>query len=292
MLDVIVDGVINSLDDGTLCFYLNDDGLGMAPIHRLKSRGPNQHGDTDMGYRLDPRVFQLFLEIQGNTLPDLFLRRHNLLGLLKPSDTVMKFRWTIGSNIRQIEAFCEGGLLMPSTERQGFTQKVAIILNAADPTFYDPSGKNLTFTLGGGSGTFAVPTPVPTSVGASTIDQTASITYLGDWETNPVLIRISGPITNAIITNNTTGEKFDFTGVTIAAGKYYDIDPRWAHKTIVDETGANKIADLTLDSDLSTWHLAPDPEAPGGINSIRVQGSGVTTATQVDMSWFERFIGI
>jgi hypothetical protein len=95
-----------------------------------------------------------------------------------------------------------------------------------------------------------------------------------------------------VITNQTTDEKLDFTGITISAGDYYDIDLRYGRKTAVDSNGDSVLDELTNDSDLATWHIAAAPEAPGGANSIHVSGTAITTATKVDIAWLNRHIGI
>src|SRR3990167_10340530 len=126
--------------------------------------------------------------------------------------------------------------------------------------------------------------PVPTEVGASTIDASTPVTYAGTWRSQPSLIRITGPITEFVLTNETTSD--DITakaGVTIAAGDYYDIDCRYGVATVVDSLGANKVANLTDTSELTTFHLAPDPDAPGGINVLSLTGSGVTSVTLVQV---------
>ena len=181
---------------------------------------------------------------------------------------------------------------MSSGSRRGFFQDVAVGIRCADPTFYDPSIMSQDFGLGGGANSFDVPMPVPHDVGDSSLDETVAITYTGNWQSYPE-IRITGPITDPIVTNQSTSDVLDFTGISISAGKYYDIDCRYGNKTVIDDAGVNKIADLTTASDLATFHIAPDSLAvPGGTNSIRVQGSGVTTATSVNLKYYVRYLGI
>lgn len=147
------------------------------------------------------------------------------------------------------------------------------------------------FALGGGSGGFNVPLTIPMSVGASTLNVTSVIDYGGTWRSSPVIV-MTGPITNPVILNTTTNEKLDFTGTVLGSGTTYTIDTRYGYKTVVDQTGANKIADLTNTSDLATFHLAADPEATDGLNSIQVTGTGVTSATSVFVQYYERFVGV
>jgi hypothetical protein len=167
-----------------------------------------------------------------------------------------------------------------------------VVLKADDPTMYDPDGESVTFALGGGGGAWEFPWVIPWEVGASTIDLSQNLVYAGDVASLPSIIRITGPITDAIITNNSTGEKLDFDGTTIAGGDYYDIDLRYGYKTVVDNDGVNKITDLTADSDLSTWHIAAEDEVPDGINSIRVQGTAITESTKVEINYYNRYNGI
>jgi hypothetical protein len=263
-------------------------------MHRISERGPMQHGNSDVGFRLDPRTVKLVLGVDPTTLGDQYTRRATLLSLFGPRTAAIPVRWTLpDGSYRQLDCHYLGDMRFETRAGEGYLLKVAVTLGANDPSFYDPTGAALTFALGGGAGTFAVPTPVPTDVGASTIDQSTALTYAGSWLCYPHLVRITGPITDAVVTNSTTGDKLDFTGTTIAAGDHYDIDCRYGRKTVVDAAGANQIATLTTDSDLATWHISADPDvAPGGINSIRVTGSAASTATKVEISYYNRYLGI
>jgi hypothetical protein len=290
-LELIRNGNIYSLVDGTYSHYLGDNGWGAAPTHRLTARGPQQHGESDYGFRLDPRVGSVVLGIPGSSLEDLFSRRGGLIALFGPANS-LALRWTIGSLVKQIDVKRVGGLSLASANKSGFYQRAAVDLRAADPSFYDPDSQLQEFGLGSGANEFEVPMPVPHHVGASTLDETVGINYPGSWHSFP-FIRITGPITNPVITNESTGEVLDFTGTTIVVGDYYDIDCAYDAKTVIDDSGVNKIADLTDDSDLATFHISCDCEAvPGGANSISVTGSATTTATKVTMTYFNRYEGL
>jgi hypothetical protein len=154
-----------------------------------------------------------------------------------------------------------------------------------------PAVITATLALGGGGTGMPVPLLVPVTVGASTISESRTILYTGSWRALPV-IRITGPITDCCITNSSTGDKLDLTGVTIGEGDWYEIDLRYGRKTVVDAAGANRIADLTEDSDLATWHLAADDEVPDGVNAITVTGSGLDAGTKIDITYQPRYTGI
>ena len=298
-LSAILNGTEYSLSDETLCKWIGFEGLGMSPFHRLSERGPLQDGDTDRGYRLDPRKIRLILQSVSNTQDDWESKRAILEEIFKPSSTpiILKIVNTgkyqsPNTSTYQLDVHCYAPMDMPSVDMRVWHQRVIVELKANDPTFYDPAGDAYSFTIGGGSNTFVVPFEVPFTIGASTINANEAITNAGNVNAYPT-IRITGPIDDCVITNNSTGEKLDFTDVTIAAGHYYDIDLRYGHKTVMDDDGTtNRIADLTDDSDLVSWHLGCDPDVVDGVNSITVTGSSCTEATSINMTWFNRYIGI
>jgi hypothetical protein len=204
----------------------------------------------------------------------------------------IKMRWTLeNGDIRQTDCHVNGRIVFASSNQDGFNQRCVVPLRAADPTYYDPSLQSVTFGVGGGGGAFTVPVAVPTGVGASAVDQTRTIAYAGTWRTYPI-INVTGPINNLVIYNTTTGDKLDFTGYTIGVGASLTIDCRAGVKTIVDGTGTNVIDKLSDDSDLATFSLEADADAPGGVNSIRVTASGATSATEIFFQFYNRYEGL
>lgn len=293
ILSAIINGVIYSLDDGTFCYWVGDDGLGMAPMHRLAERGPMQHGDTDRGYRLDPRIVRLVLDVIENSQVEFENQRSNLINIFKPTNHPIILQFEMASGTYCLECYSLGPISMPSSERLGWNQTVIVELKASDPTFYDPNMNIHTYTLIGGSDTCLVPTVIPMTIGigATSLSITENIVYEGTTDVYPQ-IRITGPIVNPILTNNSTGEVLDFTGTTIAAEHYYDIDLRYGYKTIIDNHGVNQIEDLTDTSDLVSFHLGIDPDVPDGLNSITITGTGMEDDTRIVIYYYTRYLGI
>jgi hypothetical protein len=293
MLSVIVSGTTYSLTDNTYTIWMGDDGAGMLPMHNISTRGNLQNGSTYEDYRADPRTVRLAVEILGTSLNDLYTKRGQLLRIFKPGQQIKLLYTLPDASLRQLDCRFAGDMVMPTADADGFAQKVGIALTAFDPSFYDPLGVGITFNLGGGAGAGVIPMVVPTLVGTSTLDTTNVVAYSGTYDSYPTLIRVTGPITNCIITNAATGDKLDFTGTTIAAADYYDIDCRYGYKTVKDKAGTNKVGTLTTDSDLATWRFLAAVDGSASFdNSISVTGSSVTGATNVDISFFTRFVGL
>ena len=284
-VNLIIAGVSTSLSDGALCWLDAWDGLGLNDPEDLFSQGPQQRGDTDEGYQFPPRIFSLVFKVTRESEGALDTARETLLRLLKPSKTVAKtFEFTLENGVvRYLEAKMVSTQI--SDRRGRRHQKIGGTFKANDPDFYGET-EAATFGQSGGSSGFTVPMPVPHEVGTSTLDETLNITYGGTAPTFPVL-RITGPITDAVIENLTTGEAISFAGLTIDAGDYCDIDLRYGYKQVLDQDGAYVV--VSDDSDLATFHLAPAPEAAGGLNVLKISGTSVTGDTRVDASWVEKF---
>jgi hypothetical protein len=269
-------------------------GLGQAEAQRLETAGAQQHGVSDRGFFLLPRNFAVALGFEALTKDEYWnTRRQDLIRLFKPDSTPLQLRLDLPSGeAYQIDCHYRGGLEFPFNSRVAYVESVTVELRAGDPTLYNPAEDSVVFALGGGGSAFTIPLPIPWPIGASALDVTRTISYAGSWRANPI-IRVVGPITNALIENLTTDEKLDFNGVTIAAGEWYEIDTRYGYKQVVDDGGVVVTEDLTDDSDLGTFHLeAPEGVEPIANNDIRVTGSGVTTATEVYMRYNTRYTGI
>lgn len=291
-LELIRSGVTLDISDEASYIHEENEGFGMPPLHRLTERGPLQDGVSDRGYRLDPRVVNLVITTIGATWSERYTRRAELLRMLMPGNDVVKLRFTDPDGAAYaLDCYVISGPLFSSRDMLGNEFKAAFGLYAPDPTLYDETAMALSFGLGGGSHTMLVPTVIPMTVGGSSIDMTQVLNYTGSYRSYPV-IRITGPITNCVITNNSTGDKLDFTGVTIGAGAYYEIDCRYGYKTVESNAGVNKIGDLTDDSDLSTFAIEAGVAVATLANSINVAGTSITQATKVDIIVYRRFIGV
>lgn len=290
IIEAIVAGTTYSLTDEDP-FWVEGVNPGMAPGHLLESRGAEQHGSTVEGFRLDPRNLELVLGFQGEDA-DLFTARALLLRIFQRRADPLLLRFTFDDgSVRQIDGYLASGLQFARDGKDHDTMRAAAVLRCGDPSFYDPTAEALTFTLGGGSGGI-IPTPIPTEIGSSVIDASLSVQYDGTWQSAPHLIRITGPITNFALANETTAATIRAkTGVTIAAGHYVDIDCRYGSVSALLDGSSNWIANLDDADDLTVFHLAQDPDAPGGLNTLTVTGTGVTNATQVDVSFYTRYLG-
>ena len=293
-LDVIVAGVVHSLTDDITCNVLETDGVGLPPLHRITERGPQQHGDSDQGFRLDPRIVTLLLRLSP---PSMLVKRDALMAYFKPRDTAISLRWTRDDlAVRQLDCHYVAQLGLSLDAKYRYLMKVPAQFKSAgslsdNAAFYDPVWQSVIFAIAGGADALEIPLEIPFGIGASLLDVSQPIAYPGTWRAYP-LITVTGPVTSLVITNNATGEKLDWGANAIAGGAQRIVDLRYARKTVVDGSGVDKFSELTSDSNAATWHLAEDPDAPGGVNVVHVTGTGITAATAVSIQYLTRYISL
>lgn len=291
MISAIVNGIEYSLDDGNPYFLIGDNGWGMVPILRLEESGPLQHGETDIGFRVQKRTASLALKVIGSSRNDMYAKRAIANSLFAPTLTPIKLRWDFDDISKEIEAYVTG-IDSGSEGRTGFSQNLLINFNCPKGVFYNPVDSIVTFSLGGGTDSFEIPHAVPHYVGSSSLDLTQTLTNNGDWLSYPYKVRIVGPITNPIITNQSTGKVLSFDGQTINSGEYIELDLRYGYKTVKDQDGLNVIDKLTDSSDLSTFAIESSRALDDGSNLINIVGSSITVSSQVVFSWNDNYLGI
>lgn len=272
---------------------LSQEGFGMPPLQYVADQAPFQHGDTVRSFTLQPRPLQLTI-IQNFTSRATYRDgRASLLDAIRPNrvtdfNTPGSLRYYLANGTkRQLDVLVESGPGFAPPEggwrEWSFTEVLRFV--AHDPVWYDPTVHEISFTTS--TGNFVFPATFPITFGG--FGGQAWVGYLGNWIEYPTFT-VTGPLTGLVIQNLTTGDKLEL-GYTLPAGFAATISLRGV-KTITRNDGVNLLNYLTSDSDLATFSIAPDPQAPSGLNLLRVSGSGASSATLVKLRYYDRFIGI
>jgi len=285
-------------------FLMSEDGFGMPGINYLSQTGPYQHGETLYDYRIQARIIQLIFRQSHCDRESYWNGRSQLVDMLRPNrqlqdsfglGTLRKILPNFAK--RDIDVLIQAGpLFSPSGsnvwDEFGITETVRFI--APDPSFYDPTPYSL-------QGEVSIPSAqlvLPFTFDASTIvfveESTflgGTITYPGTWLSYPSMT-LTGPIENPAIRNLTTGEEIGLN-YTVIAGELITINLDYGNKRVTSSINGNLTGYLTATSDLATFHIAPAPEAPGGVNNIAVSGLGmVGDQTDFDLTYYIRYIAI
>lgn len=250
--------------------YLGDQGFGLAPLHRITVRGPLQHGDSDVDFRLDPRVLQLPLLVQNTSATPRFRSyeiREKILRIFRPQDPgELQVSRNDGSGVilRNIKTRVLGGLSF-DVNPDNYHVRTVVQLRADDPTWY--AGDYSAFWT------------------KETFNTSQILIQYGNWPTFPQ-IYIQGPVTNCIVTNVLTGQFIRYNGF-IPSGTVVRINLDYGKKTVTNNaTGANLIANITADSNLATLYMLP------GGNQFSVTGTGPGATSSVAIYWVDRYTGI
>lgn len=285
------DGEIHRLENGASAYVLSIEGEGIPPIEYVTQRGVYQHGETVRDYFLRPRTVQIVARKNFCDRITYWAGRTGLIDgvrpnrSLTPAPTVLRKYLPDGAkrdlDVRIAEGPAFAARDIGRWDEWSYQEVLRFI--AHDPTWYDPTLQGAVLTSAQEQLVFPATFPIV----FDSFQQTAIITYVGNWLTLPTII-INGPIENPVIRNETTDEQIELS-TTIQAGESAVIDLRYGVKTITHSSGANLMGYLSGTSDLGTFHLTP---ANGGSNVIRVYGSESTNATNFTLQWYNRYIGI
>lgn len=279
-------GTTYNLSDGSLSWIVSDDGLGMSPSHRILERGPLQDGVSDLGFRLDQRLISLVLGTQATNLAGLYNNRESLLEIFNPyfggqtstSSNPMQLRWVLDNGkTYQIDCFYAGQMSLPSSDRKGFQQNVAVQFICPDPTFYNPTILHYTGAAASGSGGFGInvspllgsaPTRFVLKLTSTSITATGSNFYIAHQEPPLGYIGESGITLNTTITNGLV------------------VDTRYGHLTVVDGSGTNLMPYVSYYP--STSSLVDFKF----INGLSTSFLGVFTGScTYDLYFYSRYVG-
>jgi hypothetical protein len=268
---------------------------GEPSITRITQRGPFQDGDTDIDYRLNPRIINLPIVVPASQYDEMMNNREKLMQMFKPgNDTIVLEHVLNETSIpafqirRSIDVKIAGGLQMDTLPGE-FNIRTVVQLRAADPTWYGSQLKTAQLT----NTVFGTPTPYPkpygVPYGSASINNITNIAYYGTVVTRPI-IQVYGPVANLVIVDG-AGHMISIAQ-TIPAGDIWTIDLRDGYKTIVDQNGVNRFYTLGITSDIINWGIYPEPIIPYGSNTISISGTDTTSASTVYALYYDRYAGI
>ena len=283
-------------------FVLSETGMGMPIVRPISQSGPLQHGETIYDYRLEPRTIQLIMRAGGCSRDAYWENRAKLLNYMRinrfSGDNLAlgTLRKTLSDGSkRDIDVMLSFGPVFqprdPSKwDEWGFTETLRFI--APDPTFYDPTQIEQSWTLSGGSFSTELiyPYSLPIAYGDNS-DNSIGVSYQGTWLSYPT-ITLTGPMSGCLIENDATGEKIRMN-YSIGKDETVEIVLEYGNKTAISNRFGSVIGTISEDSDLATFHIAPAPEALNGSNNLSIVAPGTSPNTsRAKIEYYTRYIGI
>jgi hypothetical protein len=275
--------------------YLLKEYEGFAPpeVEHITTQGPYQVGETWEDALMNARIINLAVDIVGDAgFGDVWSLRRTLI------DTLAAYKYGVYVEIHQpdgeiVEAFgrYQGRVEAPRGEDDSpSVQRVAFSIRCHNSVLYDPAQNVWAVTKATGGSSWAFPLAFPAGFGAGALADEETFEYQGTIRSFPI-ITIDGPATDLVLRNESTDEKLDFTGYTIEAGEQVEIDCRYRYKTVESDADGNVQDELTDASDLSTFHIAADPEVGDGHNTLSVEATGVTVNTRIEVRFDTNYTG-
>jgi len=249
---------------GTSEYYVikSADGFGSASVENVKWDRPGFNGIKVPKALWRERIIRLVIGVKAPTSALYEEKRRDLqeaFDLPRNGLTWMKFK-TVGGLELQTQVQLNAQIQAPLQAGHITIGDFRIELIAEDPIFYSQTEKetDVTFALG-----------------------TGTVTNEGNAPVYPT-VRVHGNVLNPSITNANTGRVVSFSGVTIGAGHYYDID--MLNEIVTDESGASKYSYIS--SDDFFW-------LEKGANTINLGGSaGSSGYRKVTFTFRDGYIGI
>ena len=179
---------------------------------------------------------------------------------------------------RQISTYTTSGFDTPEEDVGANGTIYTFTLQTPDPFWYDPNVNSLTFTLNYASGILPL---LPIWLAGATILGNTTINNPGTVITYPTWT-ITGPGVPTI-QNLTSGLTWSLSQ-NVPAGQVVQVVTTRGKQTAVNQsTGLSVWDQVVYQSPRNLWGLVP------GNNNLNISISGATAATQVSLSWQNRY---
>ena len=268
--------------NGDAYLFLDNPGRkgfkGLPPFVSSVLNVPLTSGDNVRFVLAQARPLEVHLLIKGSNATDYEMVRTNLQNAMNPILGDGHFRCQRQDGTTQRDIFCRYESGFQGEETWGVSSSVheelLLAFKAHDPYFYDTIAIARTFTAGAVTNLFPI---TPLLLTGSTITGGFSVFNSGDVEAFPIFA-ISGPGTNPVLTNVTTGKAITTT-ITLTAGQILTIDT--LAKTVKREDGSNQFSTLSFSSVL--WTLVQ------GQNALTLAMGGAGAGSQINVSYKQRW---
>ncbi|MER6249386.1 phage distal tail protein [Streptomyces griseorubiginosus] len=159
---------------------------------------------------------------------------------------------------------------------------------AHDPTFYADTETTTEIPLGWlTGGGFAAPVVAPIYVQDGTVAAVRPgwVTNQGSADAWPI-IRITGPCSNVSIINVASGRTLAMPTLTLAAGRWVELDTRPGYRTVTWDNGGNASAYLTPASRIDLFSIQP------GQSEMRWTAFDNTNSARLRLTWRDAYTAL
>ena len=159
---------------------------------------------------------------------------------------------------------------------------------AHDPTFYADEDSTTEIPLGwltGGGFSAPITAPIFVQSGTTAAVRPGWVTNNGDADAWPI-IRITGPCANVSIIHVASGRTLALPTLSLAAGRWIEIDTRPGFRTVTWDNGGNASAYLSPASRIDLFSL------PKGTSEMRWTAFDNTNTARMRLTWRDAYIAL
>jgi hypothetical protein len=286
---VRADGVTLDLNDGVSIKLRHHEGFGMPDFQHATISSPGLSGDYWFGVRYPARIVTIDVTLFAAGLAALQNLRRQVIDVLNPSVYTGTLKLVQVNGVeRWFDCVLAESLPMPTNQHVGQRAMMLTLRfrSVREPFLYDPVPKQYLVAAGAASASTAFMMGgfrFPFHLSQSGVFNALVLTYQGQVPT-PVEIVLTGPGIEPILRNDTLGRSVSFvgSGLTLVAGGTLDVDmdPRDRDVLVYGGNGWPYLRESGF------WWLQPGP------NSLSFEVSGSAPATQLVMTWRDRYLGV
>lgn len=238
-------------------------GCGIPPAALTSDAKPNDHGSLFRAIRYTERDVFVPLIVWGANGPEVTARRRELEELLDPlvGPVELTVNQPDGEN-RSITGYYVGGAEGDmAADRWGRAfQKVGAVIRCLDP-WWSTGPVTQEWRLVTATKQFLPSADqfFPVQLGSGQVAGHAVVVNEGDTTAEPIW-SVTGPGSNLVVTNDTTGESWSLSG-SLSGGQTVVVDTRRSQQTVVDAADGTNLFDRLGTTPLQLWALGRGPNA-------------------------------
>jgi hypothetical protein len=269
------------------------EGFGEAPLQQISTRVPLRDGGIFLAVQTQPREVVFTLHMRATTRAEMWELRRRLSNLMNPLFGAFTVR-IYGDDHTQYElrqchfqdGFAGGiGLSWPLLK-----QEITVTVLSYDPMLYQLPMLAYASTVPVLLEGLIFPATFPIFFYVTPgINEIVPVVTTGNWYTYPTIV-FTGPLQDPYVQNLTVPGKIGLY-YTIPVGVTVTVTTEPENCTVVDSLGNNLFGELTEDSDISTFKIAPEVLCDVGHNDIQlVGGAGTVGVSSIVLYWSNRWV--
>jgi len=263
----------------TLATLRGKKGVFMPNYDTAVSKLPDGSGGLLTSVSVQPRAVDVPVQVNASNFDTLRTAVRALAKALNARNGQGLLKVTRSGVARQLNCVYKGGLEQAAYFSDTYIE-ATLSFEAVDPLWYATAATAADYAIQVGASSFFPFFPL--IVKASAVFNKSTINNPGDESAWPIWT-ITGPGTNPVFLNNTSGESLGLT-LSLAAGETLVIDTRPGVKTIESGAGANLFEYLNA-SARALWPLL------AGNNAVEIQMSEATVGSNVNLAYTPRYMG-